>query len=59
MDVYLHFHKYTVKTKPRFGECYACFGYETKTGLTRILVIFQDGAMFSHIIEKVLTRAFH
>jgi len=23
--------KFTVKTNLRFGECYTCFGYETKT----------------------------
>jgi len=31
----------TVKTKPRFGKCCTCFGCETKTGVVRILVIFQ------------------
>ena len=40
----------TVKTKPRFGECYACFGCETKTGVVRILVTFQDRPIFSNII---------
>ena len=30
------------KTKPRFGDCYTCFERETKTGVVRILVIFQD-----------------
>jgi len=34
---------YTVKTKPRFGECYICFGCETKTGVVRILLIFKIG----------------
>jgi len=33
---------YTVKPKPRFWECYTCFGYEDKTRVERILVIFQD-----------------
>jgi len=28
-------------------------------GVVRILVIFQDRPMFSHIIRKVLARAFH
>jgi len=28
-------------------------------GAVRILVIFQDRPMFSHIIQKVLSRAFH
>jgi len=32
----------TVKIKPRFGECYTCFGCETETGVVRMLVIFQD-----------------
>jgi len=36
-----------------------CFGCETKTGVVRILVIFQDRPMFSHIIQKVSARAFH
>jgi len=49
----------TVKTKPCFGKCYSCCGCETKTGVVRILVIFQDRPTFSHIIQKVLTRAFH
>jgi len=48
-----------VKTKTRLGECYTCFGYETKTGVVRILVIFQDRPMFSLIIQKVSARAFH
>jgi len=30
----------TVKTKTRSGECYTCFGYVTKAGVVRILVIF-------------------
>jgi len=36
-----------------------CFGCETKNGVVRILVIFQDRPMFSHIIQKVSARAFH
>jgi len=28
-------------------------------GVMRILVIFQDTTMFSHIIQKVSVRAFH
>ena len=28
-------------------------------GVIRIVVIFLDGPMFSHIIQKVLGRAFH
>jgi len=49
----------TVKTKPRFGECYTCFGCQTKTGVVRILVIFQDKPTFNHIIQNVSARAFH
>ena len=88
----------TFKTKPRFTECYTCFGRETKTryvfwlffkiglrstmsfkrsrrelstdvaenrsilknkGVVRILVIFQDIPVFSHISQKVSARAFH
>jgi len=48
----------TVKTQPRFGEFYPCFGHETKTKVVRILVIFRDRPMFSHIIQKVSARAF-
>jgi len=40
-------------------EFYACFEYETKTGVVRILVIFQNMPIFSHIIQKVSARAFH
>ena len=47
------------KTKPRFGECHTRFECETKMGAVRILVIFQDRSMFSHIIRKVSARAFH
>ena len=32
------------------GEHCTCFGCETKTGVVRILVNFQDRPMFSHII---------
>jgi len=56
------FDAYTVKTKHPFQGVlyfYTCFGCETKTGVDRILVISQDGPMFSHIIEKVSARAFH
>jgi len=38
---------------------YTCFGYKTKTGVVRILVIFQDRPMFSLIIRKVSARAFY
>jgi len=47
------------KNKTSFGECYTYFGCETKTGVVRILVIFQGRPMFSHVIEKVLVRAFY
>jgi len=40
--------KYFSQQKPRFWECYTCFGCETKTGVVRILVIFQGRPMFSH-----------
>jgi len=33
--------------------------FETKTRIARILVIFQDKPMFSHIIQNVSARAFH
>jgi len=33
-------------------------GNETKTGAVRILVIFQDRPMFSHIIQKLSPRPF-
>jgi len=48
---YVLFMKYlTVKTKPRFRECYTFFGCETKKEVVHILVVFQDEPMFSHII---------
>jgi len=49
----------TVKINPRFGKCCTCFGCENIMGVVRILVSFQDRSMFSHIIRKVLARAFH
>ena len=49
---------FTVKTKPPFWECYTCFGYETKTGLEDILVIFHRRPMFSHINGKLSARPF-
>jgi len=42
--------------KKRLGECNTCFGYETKTGVERILVIFQHRPMFSHINGKLSPR---
>jgi len=50
---------YKVKTKPRFEECYTCLWCETKMGVVRILVIFQDRPMFSYITQKFSVRAFH
>jgi len=35
-----------------------CFWCETKTGVLRILVIFQDRRMFSHINGKLSLRPF-
>ena len=48
----------TVGNTSCFREFYTCFGCETKTGV-RVLVIFQDRPMFSHIIQKVSAKAFH
>ena len=44
-----------------FSRFHTFFGCETKTGVVRILVVFffQDMPVFSHIIQKVSTRAFH
>jgi len=51
---------FIVKTKtPFWGMLYLFWVCETKTGVVRILVIFQDRHMFSHIIQKVWARAFH
>jgi len=47
-----------VKPKPSFWKCYACFGYENKTGFERILVIFQHRPMFSPINGKLSPRPF-
>jgi len=44
---------------PVLGISYLCFGFENKPGLVRILIMFQDRPMFSHIIQKVSARAFH
>jgi len=43
---------YTVKTKPCLGNAVAVLD-ETKTGVVRILVIFQCRPMFSHINGKL------
>ena len=48
----------TVKIKPPFWGMSTCFGYETKTGVVHILVIFQDKIMFSHIKGKLPPRPF-
>jgi len=37
---------------------YTCFGYENKTGVERILVIFQHNPMFSLISGKLSPRPF-
>ena len=47
---------FILKTNPLFGECYTCFGYETKSGVVRNLVIFNTGPMFSHINGKLSPR---
>jgi len=44
--------KLKINNKKTFGGFYTCFGCETKTGVVRILVIFQDRPVFSHIIQK-------
>jgi len=44
--------------KIRFTESIACFGCETETGVVRILVIFQDGLIISHINGKLSPRPF-
>jgi len=41
-----------------FGKGYTCFGHVTITDLVGMLVIFQDGSMFSHIIRKGLVGTF-
>jgi len=40
----------------RFGEFYTCFGYETKTAVERISIIFQHRPMFSYINGKLSPR---
>jgi len=45
-------------TTPFWGMLYPS-GCKTKMGVVSILVIFPDRPMFSHIIRKVLARAFH
>jgi len=48
----------TVKTctKKSCRRMYTCFGCETKTGIVRILVIFQHRRVFSHINVKLSPR---
>jgi len=41
------------KQNIRFRELYTCFGCETKTGVVRILVIFQGRPLLSHINGKL------
>jgi len=46
--------------KSRFWEkVYLVWVCETKTGVVRALVIFQDRPMFSHTILKASARAFN
>jgi len=48
-----------LKRNTCFRERHTCFGCETETGVFRIIVVFQDRSMFSHIIQKVSERAFY
>jgi len=38
-----------------FREWYTSYGCETKTGVVRILVIFQDRPMFSHTFNPLFS----
>jgi len=51
---YSIFHRWTAQQKqtPCFGECYTSFGYETKTGVVRILVDFQHSPMLTTSMES-------
>jgi len=59
--------KSTMQKDPRQGShiknkkpgLWKAIGCETKMGVVRILIIFQDGSTFSHINQKVSARAFH
>jgi len=42
------YRKSVIVKKKRFGEYYSCFRYETKTGIVRILVIFQHRPVQPH-----------
>jgi len=46
------------KRRTCLGDSFTCFGCATKTGIVRILVIFQDRIMFSLLIRQVTMRAF-
>jgi len=48
-----------VHTKHLVYRMLYLFKYETKTGVVRIMVIFQDRQVLGHIIKKVPARAFH
>jgi len=52
-------HIQSKRETPVLRRFYSCFGCEDKTGVLRSLVISQDAPLFSHIIQKVLTRSFH
>ena len=43
---------------PILGSLYTCFVTGNKTGIERILVIFQDRPMFSRMNGKILPRSF-
>jgi len=47
-----------LKENTRLWEFYTCFGYETKRGVVRVLVIFHGRPMLSHISEKLSPRPF-
>jgi len=49
----------TLKIKtPVLGNAVPVLGWETKTGVVRILIIFQPRPMFSHINGKLSPRPF-
>jgi len=49
----------TVQTKVLFQVDHAFLGCKTKTGVLRILIVFQDRSLFSNMILKISARAFH
>jgi len=50
------YHSIYVLKKTVLGSYYTCFAYENKTKVERILIIFQDILLFSHINEKLSRR---